>query len=263
MVVQLAELIRRSENRIGAVHPWIRESGIEIITRAYAEGIYVQFSSGLRSFEEQAIIYGQGRPDYVWNGKKYGSKGNIVSNAKPGGSIHNYGLALDYFLVSDDGKTSLWTVNTKWKRVGAIAKELGYEWGGDWKGFVDYPHIQYNKGLTTAQLASGKLPVFGAVKSAAKPVIDNRVMWGKTELKRGQIGKLTILKPINLYRDSPHESNKLEEVRILKPGEEYRVYNYRDDYGGQYNVGDGHWVTKMDGFIKYETPSKALLARLK
>ncbi|WP_342578437.1 peptidoglycan recognition family protein [Psychrobacillus sp. FSL K6-2843] len=90
----------------------------------------------------------------------------------------------------------------------------------------------------------------------------DKIMWGKTELKKGQIGKLTILKPINLWKDSPHTSNKLEEERVLNPGEEYRVYGYREDYGGQYNVGSGMWVTKMPNHIKYETPPKAMLAIL-
>lgn len=93
-------------------------------------------------------------------------------------------------------------------------------------------------------------------------VSNDKIMWGKTELKKGQIGKLTILKPINLWKDSPHTSNELDEVRVLNPGEEYRVYGYRDDHEGQYNVGGGMWVTKMPNHIKYETPSKAMLEKL-
>lgn len=44
----------------------------------------MQISSGFRSNEDQAYIYGQGRPNYIWNGKVYGSEGSIVSNAPPG-----------------------------------------------------------------------------------------------------------------------------------------------------------------------------------
>ncbi|MER2171417.1 MAG: peptidoglycan recognition family protein [Psychrobacillus psychrodurans] len=91
-------------------------------------------------------------------------------------------------------------------------------------------------------------------------VSNDKIMWGKTELKPGQIGKVTILKRINLWQDGP--TGKLQMVRVLNPGEEYRVYRYRDDHDGQYNVGGGMWVTKMDGLIKYETPSKAMLERL-
>lgn len=160
MAVSLDTLTTRSVNRLGAVHPSIKEYTIELIRRCYAERIYVQISSGFRSNEEQAWIYGKGRPTYVWNGKKYGTVGSIVSNAKPGTSVHNYGLAIDYFLVSDDGLNSLWTVNEKWKRVGAIAKSMGFEWGGDWTSFRDYPHLQFTKGLTISQLSAGKRPTF-------------------------------------------------------------------------------------------------------
>ena len=59
-------------------------------------------------------------------------------------------------------------------------------------------------------------------------------MWGKTELKKGQIGKITVTKPINLWqRDA---NNKLKFVRVLKPGEEYRVYRYDNLHGGQYGL---------------------------
>ena len=260
MVVSLEELIKRSINRMGAVHPSLKEYTIELIKRCYSEGIYIQISSGFRSKEDQAYIYGQGRPNFIWNGKKYGSKGSIISNAAPGTSIHNYGLAIDYFLVTDDGNKSIWTVNEKWKRVAEIAKSMGFEWGGDWTSFKDYSHLQYNKGLSIAQLKAGQRPIFPLIKVDDKEVTDTaKIMWGKTELKKGQIGKLTILKPINLWTE---KEGKLVEVRILNPGEEYRVYNYRKLHGCQYNVGDNHWVTKMDGYIKYETPSKAVLEQL-
>lgn len=97
------------------------------------------------------------------------------------------------------------------------------------------------------------------LKSLLAPSTDE-IMWGKTELKKGQIGKLTILKQINLWQDGPN--GKLQMVRVLKPNEEYRVYGYRDENKGQYDVGGGHWVTKIDGHIKYETPSKAMLDKL-
>ncbi|MEK3993246.1 M15 family metallopeptidase [Psychrobacillus sp. FSL K6-2365] len=153
-------LVDRSVKRLGDVHPSLKEYTVELLTRCYNEGILVQISSGFRSNEEQAYIYGQGRPSYTWNNKKYGSSGSIVSKAKPGTSVHNYGLAIDYFLVSDDGNQSLWTVNDKWKRVGAIAKSMGFEWGGDWTSFRDYPHLQFTKGLSIAQLKAGKRPTF-------------------------------------------------------------------------------------------------------
>lgn len=89
MTVSLKTLIDRSVKRLGDVHPSIKEYTIELLNRCYNEGNLVQISSGFRSNTDQAYIYGQGRPNYIWSGKKYGSSGSIVSNAKPGTSIHN------------------------------------------------------------------------------------------------------------------------------------------------------------------------------
>lgn len=165
MAVSVETLLKRSDDRMGAVHPRIREYALELIKRAYKEGIRVQISSGFRSNEDQAYIYGQGRPNYVWNGKKYGRPGSIVSNAQPGTSVHNYGLAIDYFLVSEDGNRSLWVVNDQWRRVAAIAKGMGFEWGGDWRSFRDYPHLQWTGGLSIAQLRAGRRPTIPPLKN--------------------------------------------------------------------------------------------------
>ncbi len=40
----------------------------------------------------------------------------------------------------------------------AIAKELGFEWGGDWDHFKDYPHLEMRFGLTINELKRGKRP---------------------------------------------------------------------------------------------------------
>lgn len=93
-------------------------------------------------------------------------------------------------------------------------------------------------------------------------VSTGKIMWGKTELKPGQKGKITVLEDINVWEDSPHESGKIIHTRTLEKGGEYRVYNYRDEHGGQYYLGAGEWVTKMPSHILYETPSKAMLAKL-
>lgn len=149
MTVELQTLLDRSTKNMGSdMNPVVKESALELIKRAYKEGIYVQISSGFRSFADQNALYAQGRT----------KSGNIVTNARGGYSNHNFGLAVDYFLVSDDGNTALWTVNDKWKRVAAFGKELGFAWGGDWKSFPDYPHLEMTGGLSTAQLRAGRRP---------------------------------------------------------------------------------------------------------
>lgn len=87
----------------------------------------------------------------------------------------------------------------------------------------------------------------------------SKVMWGKTELKIGQIGKVTILKDTLLMKIEIDGS--LTTVRTLKKGEEYRVYSYKGQHNGLYGLGGSSFVQKSD-FIRYETPSKAKLALL-
>lgn len=175
MVVSLETLLQRSEKNIGNVHPSLKEYALELIKRAYKEGIFVQLSSGFRSLEDQAKLYGQGRSHYVYKGKQYGrikdSDGKqlkVVTKAEPGESIHNYGLAIDFFLVSNDGKESIWDIyadldkdgKRDWIEVVSIAKQMGFEWGGDWSQFLDYPHLQYTGGLTLGQIGRGARPAF-------------------------------------------------------------------------------------------------------
>ena len=57
-------------------------------------------------------------------------------------------------------------------QAAAIAKEMGFEWGGDWKSFPDRPHIQWSDGgkYTSAMIRAGKYPPpMPLYQAAAKP----------------------------------------------------------------------------------------------
>ncbi|MBP2242271.1 2',3'-cyclic-nucleotide 2'-phosphodiesterase (5'-nucleotidase family) [Cytobacillus eiseniae] len=95
-------------------------------------------------------------------------------------------------------------------------------------------------------------------KEETKPV--SNVYWDGLLMKKGQIGRVTIEEPINLWKRDAN--NKLTFVRILHPGEQYRVYKQDSLHFGQYGVGDGHYITNIQGLVKYETPSKKKLAEL-
>ncbi|HAA3419618.1 TPA_asm: M15 family peptidase, partial [Listeria monocytogenes] len=71
-------------------------------------------------------------------------------------SYHLVGQALDFVMAK--GKTVDWGAyrSDKCKKFVAKAKSLGFEWGGDWSGFVDNPHLQFNyKGYGTDTLGKG------------------------------------------------------------------------------------------------------------
>jgi peptidoglycan L-alanyl-D-glutamate endopeptidase CwlK len=130
-----------SNRRIDTLHPIIRAKAKEFIIRAEKElGIKLRVTSALRTWEEQTRLYNKGRSD---TGKK-------VTNAKAGESYHNYGLAFDVVEIKN-GK-AIWN-NPNWKKIGALGKSLGFEWGGDWKKIVDKPHFQITYGKHHKELA--------------------------------------------------------------------------------------------------------------
>lgn len=86
-----------------------------------------------------------------------------------------------------------------------------------------------------------------------------KVYWDGILMVPGQVGKIKVVKPINLWKRT---ADGLVYERILKPGEQYRVYRYDNLYGGQYGLGGGMYITKMAGYVEYKTPSKAKLKEL-
>jgi peptidoglycan L-alanyl-D-glutamate endopeptidase CwlK len=138
--------------RIDLLHPDERAGAhtmYDEICEALTGKAVCRFSHTLRTDKEQDELYAQGRT-------KAGKK---VTNAKGGQSFHNFGLAFDIVLIID-GKEASWNTLkdfdgdkvADWMEVVAIAKEHGWEWGGDWAKFKDAPHFQKTHGKTTAQL---------------------------------------------------------------------------------------------------------------
>lgn len=102
-----------------------------------ADGMDVLVTCTLRSLDEQTALYAQGRT----------APGRIVTNAKPGSSAHNYGLAMDCCPLVN-GKLAYNTPEGDsvddpiWQRYGSIARTCGLEWAGDWKTMREAPHVQ-------------------------------------------------------------------------------------------------------------------------
>lgn len=84
-----------------------------------------------RSLEEQERLYQQGRI----------TPGAIVTNAKPGQSAHNYGLALD-FVPLVGGKPDWSGKHPDWEACILIAESHGLESASRWTRFREKPHLQ-------------------------------------------------------------------------------------------------------------------------
>ncbi|EDO1188394.1 hypothetical protein FQS08_12770, partial [Listeria innocua] len=72
-------------------------------------------------------------------------------------SYHIVGQAFDFVMTK--GKTVDWSgyKTATAKKAIAKAKSLGFSWGGDWSGFFDCPHMQYEyKGYGTDKFTADK-----------------------------------------------------------------------------------------------------------
>lgn len=145
---------QKTLDRIKLMHPKLREEVSKIyaeICKALTGKSFCRFTYTLRTFQEQDELYAKGRT----------APGAIVTNAKGGFSMHNFGVALDIVLVKD--ATALWDVKADldgdgkadWMEIVAIFKQYGWEWGGDWK-FYDAPHFQKSFGKSVRELLALK-----------------------------------------------------------------------------------------------------------
>jgi len=96
-----------------------------------AQGTVVEVVQGLRTFAEQDALYAKGRT----------TPGAIVTQARGGESNHNFGLAVDLCPFTSD-KPDWNAPMAVWAAIGASAAAQGLEWGGQWKKFLDKPHVQ-------------------------------------------------------------------------------------------------------------------------
>lgn len=130
--------------KLKTLDPEFEDLIIRLVNHCHERGINVQVAQALRTNEEQQALYDIGRT----------KPGKIVTNAKPGTSFHNYGVAVDLFFINDKGE-AYWDVKA-FKKVWAIAQELGLNkeglvWGGEFKSLVDYPHFQLGSSLEEAK----------------------------------------------------------------------------------------------------------------
>lgn len=118
------------------------------IQRCAAEGLPVLVVETVRDLEYQASLYAQGRT----------KPGKIVTNQRtPSFHWDKVALAFD---ICKNVKGHEYDDANFFRRCGAIGKEMGFTWGGDWTSLPDKPHFQWDDGgrYTAAMVRKGKLP---------------------------------------------------------------------------------------------------------
>jgi peptidoglycan L-alanyl-D-glutamate endopeptidase CwlK len=126
-VPSLALMDPISETRLSAVNP-------ELARRIHQLQDMLEFpilvTQGLRTWAEQDALYAQGRT----------APGRIVTEAKGGESMHNFGLAVD--VAPTDGHSIDWNGrDAKWEAILAKAPTVGLAEGAAWRTYPDEPHL--------------------------------------------------------------------------------------------------------------------------
>lgn len=127
------ELVPPAKERVEKFKALCKENNIDLL-----------ITSTYRDNESQNALFAQGRT----------APGKIVTNAKAGQSWHNFRCAVDVVPLVN-GKPVWDGDDPIWVKVGALGKQAGLEWAGDWKKFKEMAHFQYTGGLTLAQLNAG------------------------------------------------------------------------------------------------------------
>lgn len=128
---------------IAQLHPKLQAIIPRLIADCAALGLPVLVTDGMRTKAEQDALYAKGRT----------APGSIVTNVRYPNSMHNWGVAFD-FCRNVKGR-EYDDADDFFFRVASVAKTYGLDWGGDWKNFVDKPHLQlaeYSLDGTTAYL---------------------------------------------------------------------------------------------------------------
>jgi peptidoglycan LD-endopeptidase CwlK len=92
----------------------------------------VRIIAGFRDWEAQAALWAQGRT----------SGGPIVTDARPGASWHEFGLAVDLGIIRLLSEPGWAPSDPAWAQMGELGKSLGLFWGGDFVHNPDRPHFQ-------------------------------------------------------------------------------------------------------------------------
>ncbi|EUJ59568.1 L-alanoyl-D-glutamate peptidase [Listeria fleischmannii FSL S10-1203] len=132
-----------------------KKAATTLLNWAESEGIEVLIYETIRTKEQQA------------ENVKKGASQTIKS-------YHLTGQALDF--VPAKGSTVQWDGygRAEIKNFVAKAKSLGFEWGGDWKSFIDKPHLQFNyKGYGSDTFNGKGTSTNAGTTSMPKPVTNS------------------------------------------------------------------------------------------
>jgi peptidoglycan L-alanyl-D-glutamate endopeptidase CwlK len=123
-----------SESRLAEVHPELARRVRLLVNKCVPYGIWLRVSQGLRTWQQQGLLYAQGRTE----------PGKIVTNARAGYSMHQFGLAVDIVPADANFPTFVpdWdSMDSRWQQVLELAETCQLREGAQWRTFPDRPHL--------------------------------------------------------------------------------------------------------------------------
>lgn len=120
--------------RIDTLEPDFKEKVAALLTKLpELTGRKWVVTSGRRTMAEQQGLFDQGRS----------LPGKIVTNARPGSSAHNFGLAADLAPLKAGGGDIDWNAPRHvWQVMADTAQEMGLVAGYYFHSIVDMPHVE-------------------------------------------------------------------------------------------------------------------------
>ena len=144
----------RSAKHLETLLPEVKDAFVAFIIDAKElvakEGLDYKIICGTRSWDQQAALYAKGRT----------APGPKVTNAKPGSSMHNFGLAIDCGVfkgkvyMDDSTPADKKIADLMHKHASTLCSKHNLRWGGNFKSLYDAPHFEYNTPYSLSELCA-------------------------------------------------------------------------------------------------------------
>jgi len=126
-----------SLQRLSQVHPVLSAKVQRLAELLAKESIEIRVTQALRNYADQLKLWQKGRDEHgnIVDGSQ------IVTNAAPGHSWHEFGLAVD--VCPFVGRSPDWNLNhPAWKRIVEVGESLELFSGTQFHSICDTPHFQ-------------------------------------------------------------------------------------------------------------------------
>jgi len=128
--------------RLRGCHPELKARVLALIAALAHQGLDLVLTQGVRSAQQQAALYAQGRT----------RPGKIVTNCDGVRKVSNHQPKADGYGYAVD---VAWRIHGEitwegpWDTLGKLATAHGLIWGGTWTTFPDRPHLEWSSSVHT------------------------------------------------------------------------------------------------------------------